>query len=228
MVLVPVEAWSAVHWCTGTLAVHRVPVEVVWTLHRAADALADCFVENFIFTAFCGRTLALANVSVQIETWVTRVHGIAAVTAAGLRVPEEVRWAVVGGLWFLADAATFSRVEVMRSRAFVRFTKAAAGGRVKVETTCTFLIDAEAAALGIAEPLVASWAGLRFADAVTAINVPHEVLRAFVDHAFKGTIADVPRVTRVGRLLGFADALATVLIPDDDVSGGVRGWTRWS
>lgn len=127
VILVPVEASSAVNWGASALTVDRVPVEVVRALHRAADALTNGFVEDFIFAALSWLALALTDVGVQIETRVARLIWVAALTPASLRVPEEVRWAVVGGIGFLADAATDSRVEVMGCRALVRLAQAVAG-----------------------------------------------------------------------------------------------------
>ena len=107
VILVPVEAGSAVNRGAGALTVNRIPVEVVRALHRAADALAD--------------------VSVQVVARVASFRWVAALATASLSVPEEVSRAVVGRLWLLADAAADSCVEVMGSWALVRLAQAAAG-----------------------------------------------------------------------------------------------------
>lgn len=58
-------------------------------------------------------------------------------------------------------------------------------------------MDAEAAAVGFAEPLVASRAGLRLADAAAAVNVPDLVLWAVMNQALEGAVRNVPGVARV-------------------------------
>ena len=79
------------------------------------------------------------------------------------------------------------------------------------------MMDAEAAAV-FSKPLVAPWTGLRLTDAVTALDVPDLVLWALLNQAFESAVRNVPGEAGVLRSLGFADALAAVLVPDDVVA----------
>lgn len=64
--MVPVRALEAVNWSALAGTAHRVPVEVIGTGRRAADALTDGLVENFIFGALCRAALALADIGVDV------------------------------------------------------------------------------------------------------------------------------------------------------------------
>ena len=120
--MVPVRAWLAVNWRALASTAYGVPVEVVWALLRAADALTDRFVKNFIILAFFRAALALAHVGVHILIRRAGAHDhvVVALATARIGVPEEVIWAVVGCLGLCTEATALSRVEVVRWRALVR------------------------------------------------------------------------------------------------------------
>ena len=64
--MVPVGAFEAVNWSALTSTAHGVPVEVVGAWRRAADALTDGLVENFIFSALFRATLAFTDIGVDV------------------------------------------------------------------------------------------------------------------------------------------------------------------
>lgn len=66
---------------------------------------------------------------------------------------------------------------------------------------------------------------MRFALAVADFSVPELTFGAFLDQTLEGALTDVPGHVDVIGLFGFADAFATVLVPDDVLAIGVGSFT---